>query len=147
MIESVFDANSSARFILVGDLNYNIYDLRQPMSIAINELLAKYDLICTHDFDPSFSSHNSFTRCSENNGSYTLLDYIFVSRTLRDNVKSCRIHYDGGCPSDHFPVEMDLEVVPQYACGKVGSNEAQGSSLVSWPLLTNADVFLRTTHG
>ena len=135
LIENVLESNPSARFIVVGDFNYNIFDYRQQMSIAINELLSKYDLICTHDLDPSFSTDNSFTRSCEKNGSYTLLDYIFISRSLRDCVGDCRIHYDGGCPSDHFPVEMKLEVEPELTSVNNCSTNAQGSNAVKWSSL------------
>ena len=111
-IENVILSNPTARFIILGDLNYDIYDTRQPMSRAINELLVKYDLICTHELDDDFLVHNSYTRSCEKSNSYSLLDYIFISRSMRGIVKKCRIFYDGGNPSDHFPVEMEIEVVP-----------------------------------
>ena len=141
LIENVLESNPSARYIVVGDFNYNIFDVRQQMSVAINELLSKYDMICTHDLDTSFSVDNSFTRCCEKSNSYTLLDFIFVSRSMRDCVKSCRIHYDGGSPSDHFPVEMELEVVPQLTGVLSGSmsargSNARGSNAVNWSFLT-----------
>ena len=31
---------------------------------------------------------------------------------MRGIVKNCRIFYDGGNPSDHFPVEMEIDIVP-----------------------------------
>ena len=111
-IENVLMSNPTARFIIAGDFNYDIYDTRQQMSNAVNELLVKYDLLCTHELDENFLVHNSYTRSCEKNNSYSLLDYIFISRSMRGNVKNCQILYDGGNPSDHFPVEMEIEVVP-----------------------------------
>ena len=37
--------------------------------------------------DESFHYHNSYTRCCEKNGTYSLLDFIFLSRSLKDGVK------------------------------------------------------------
>ena len=138
-IENVLESNPSARFIIAGDFNYDIYDGRQQMSIAINELLSKYDLICTHDLDPSFALHNSFTRCCEKSDSYTLLDYVFISRSMRDSIKSCRINYDGSNPSDHFPVEVDIEIVPQLTGSINVDNSAHRSNVVQWSSLSDDD--------
>ena len=135
-VENVILSNPTTRFIILGDLNYDIYDTRQPMSRAINELLVKYDLICTHDLDENFLVHNSYTRSCEKSNSYSLLDYIFISRSMRGNVKNCRIVYDGGNPSDHFPIEMEIDVVP-HASGdgeipcNAHSNSVRWSSLES----------------
>ena len=50
---------------------------------------------------------------------------------MRGIVKKCRIFYDGGNPSDHFPVEMKIEVVPHASSdGEIPCN-AQSNS-VRW---------------
>ena len=56
---------------------------------------------------------------------------------MQDYVKNCWIHYDGRCPSDHFPVKMELEVVPQLTCALSGSMIAQSSNAVKWSSLTD----------
>ena len=67
-IESIIVANPSAKFIILGDLNYNIYDDRQSMSKTIHDFLCTYNLICTHDLDSSFDPNSSYTRCCIKSG-------------------------------------------------------------------------------
>ena len=111
-VESILLANPTAAFIITGDLNYDIYDDRQLMSTTIRQFLLSYNLICTHDLDPSFNHGSSYTRSCIKSGTFSLLDYIFISSALRDRVKGCRIQYDGRNPSDHFPISMQIDVVP-----------------------------------
>ena len=114
-IENIIVSNPSARFIITGDFNYNIFDSRAPMSQAILSFLNNNDLICTHEFDPSFNSSTSYTRCCTKSGTYSMLDYIFISRSLRDRVRSSTITYDGRNTSDHVPVTLLIDVVPHIS--------------------------------
>ena len=75
-IENILSSNPSSRFIVLGDLNYNIYDVRQPMSMAINELFTKYDLFCTHELDDNFTRHSSCTHAAV--GRITLIHYLII---------------------------------------------------------------------
>ena len=111
LVESIIVANPTAAFVITGDLNYNIYDDRQPMSTTIRDFLLTYNLICTHELDPFFNPESSFTRHCIKSGSHSLLDYIFISNSLRDRVNGCTIRYDGTNPSDHFPVSIQLDVL------------------------------------
>ena len=111
-VENILLANPTAKFIITGDFNYNIFDDRQQMSSTIHEFLQNYDLFCTHELDPLFNSNQSYTRSCVKGESYSLLDYIFISSALRDRLKRCEIRYDGRNPSDHFPVSVQLDVVP-----------------------------------
>ena len=142
-VENVLMSNPTARFIIVGDFNYDLYENRQPMSKATNDLLDRFDLMCSHDLDPTFCRNNSYTRCCEKNNSYSLLDYIFFSRPLQDRVKNCRIHYDGGNPSDHFPVHLELEVVPQCAGDSNASDTQAGKyTSVNWSTVQSDDLLM-----
>ena len=111
-VENILLANPTAKFIITGDFNYNVYDDRQLMSSTINEFMHNYDLFCTHDLDPSFDPNHSYTRSCAKGETQSLLDFIFVSSALRDRVKRCEIRYDGRNPSDHCPISMQLDVVP-----------------------------------
>ena len=143
-IENVLSSNPSARFIVLGDFNYDLYDKSQSMSIAAMELLDGFEMVCTHDLDEDFCRDNSYTRCCESNNSYSLLDYVFISRTLRDRVKNCHIYYDGGNPSDHFPVHLELEVVPQCAGTGTGngSNLESTYSSINWSTVNKDDLLV-----
>ena len=61
-VESIILANPMAKFIITGDLNYNIFDDRQLMSNTICEFLRNYDLISTHELDPLFDQVKFFVR-------------------------------------------------------------------------------------
>ena len=54
-IESIMLANPTARFVIAGDFNYNIYDDGQLMSPIINKFVTDNNLVCTHSLDPNFS--------------------------------------------------------------------------------------------
>ena len=138
-LKSIIDANPSAKFIITGDFNYDIYDESQPMSRVICDFLQEYDLVSTHDLDSNYSYGLSYTRSCAKRNSFSLLDYIFISRSLRDRVKNCHIDYDGRNPSDHVPVRMQIEVVPLIT----GDGSRCGDSLnnrVNWSLLKNEDI-------
>ena len=130
-MENIIISNPNARFIITGDWNCNILDDSQPMSASILTFLRNYDLISSHDLDPSFCRDKSYTRCCIKSGTYSILDYIFFSRSLRDRVKGCTIEYDGRNPSDHFPVSLQLDVEPQIS-GDVGQfgNRLNGDRVV-----------------
>ena len=111
-IENIMLSNPTAKYIITGDFNYNIYDTAQLMSSSICTLVENYDLISTHDLDSSFSRSNSYTRYCHKSNSYSILDYIFISRTLRSRVRGCGIDFDGRNPSDNFPLSLQLDLVP-----------------------------------
>ena len=137
-IENIIDTNPNARFIITGDWNYNIFDSRQPLFATINRFLDNHDLICTHNLDPSFNHDSSYTRCCIKGGTYSLLDYILISRSLGNRVKGSTINYDGRNPSDHFPVSIQLDVVPLIS-GDVNQTSNQ-TSRVSWAALQSDDL-------
>ena len=114
-LESIILANPDARFIIAGDFNYNIYDEGQVMSSTIVQFLDNHGLIPSHDLDPSFSRATSYTRCCHKTGSYSVLDYLFISRSLRNRIRNCGIVFDGRNPSDHFPVSLQLDLVPELS--------------------------------
>ena len=59
---------------------------------------------------------------------------------MRDYVKNCRILYDGGNPSDHFPVEMEIEVVPLQTGDGVYPKHASHSDNVKWSSIDSSDL-------
>ena len=140
MVESIILANPMAKFIITGDLNYDIFDDRQLMSSTIREFLHNYDLLCTHELDPLFNYGSSYTRCCLKSNSYSLLDYVFISSSLRDRVKRCGIQYDGRNPSDHVPVFVQLDVVPMVTGEDVCIKPQANNGKVSWSSVTQDDL-------
>ena len=137
-IENIISSNPTAKFIITGDFNYNIYDLRAPISQTIVSFLNRHGLMSTHELDPSFSSNTSYTRCCVKSGTYSILDYIFISRSLRDRVRACTISYDGRNPSDHVPVSMEIEVAP-LSTGD-GSHVDIKNSRINWSSISHAQL-------
>ena len=76
-IENIISSNPTAKFIITGDFNYNIYDYRAPFSQTIVSFLNRHGLICTHELDPSFNSDTSYTRCCVKSGTYSILDCFY----------------------------------------------------------------------
>ena len=141
-VENIILSNPTAAFIITGDLNYDIYDDRQVMSTTIRQFLSNYNLICTHELDSSFTHGSSYTRSCLKSGTYSLLDYIFFSSSLRNRVKRCGIHYDGRNPSDHFPISMQIDVVPMVT-GDIGnSNSNTGDGKVKWSSMSKEDLVM-----
>ena len=135
-IEDIILSNPSAKFIITGDFNCNIFDVIQPMSSTICRFLDNYNLVSSHSIDPSFNEATSYTRCCLKSGNYSILDYVFVSRTLLDRVKECGIDYDGRNPSDHFPVTLKLDVVPDTS-GDAICTDMYVNNKVRWSSLSD----------
>ena len=111
-IDSIMEMNLDCSFIILSDLNCNIYNTRHPFSISIRDLMQKRNLVSTYDSVPGFDPLSSWSRKggSKNNPSLTLIDYILVSRRLLPKVKNVRISDYADNLSDHRPVEMELLV-------------------------------------
>ena len=141
-VESIILANPTAAFIIAGDLNYDIYDDRQLMSNTIRQFLQNYNLVCTHEFDTSFNYGTSYTRSCPKGGTYSLLDYIFISSSLRSRVKRCGIHYDGRNPSDHFPISMQIDVVPMVTGDVRNFDSNTGNGKIEWSSISKEDLLM-----
>ena len=139
-IENIIVSNPTSKFIITGDFNYNIYDQRQLMSASIRSFLQTYDLICTYDLDPSFNQVTSYTRSCTKSGTYSLLDYIFISSSLRERISQCGINYDGRNLSDHFPVSLQLEVVPLITGDVSCDGSRMNDNRVAWSFIKRDDL-------
>ena len=89
--------------------------------------------------DTTFNHGSSFTRSCVKSNSYSLLDYIFISRSLQERVSDCSILYDGENPSDHNPVQINLEVVPQHP-GDGGQATGNNPGKVKWSARKDDDL-------
>ena len=110
-IEAVMEMNSDCSFILMSDLNCNIYDIRHPFSVLIRDLMQKRNLVSSFDKMVSFDPLSSWTRSGKRADgvmSYSLLDYILVSRQLLHRIGNVQIADYPNNLSDHRPVEMEI---------------------------------------
>ena len=120
-IDSVMQMNPECSFILLSDLNCNIYDHSHPFTSYVRDLMQKRDLISTYDSMPNFDPSSSWTRKGiGHNGveNHTLIDYILVSKSLISCVQNVRISDYTGNLSDHLPVEIDLRINLSIYTGK-----------------------------
>ena len=114
-IEYIICENPQSRFILAGDFNCNIFDDGHPFTPLVRGLMARRSLFCSYDLDPNFDSQTAWSRTGRraNGNSYTLLDYVIVSESLRNSVSNVAIcHYPDNL-SDHLPVTIDIELCVQ----------------------------------
>ena len=72
-IDSIMEMNLDCSFIILSDLNCNIYDTRHPFSILIRDLMQKRNLVSTYDYMPGFDPLSSWSRKGKsNNGADSL---------------------------------------------------------------------------
>ena len=60
---------------------------------------------------PNFDHTSHFTRCDYKTNSFTLIDGILMSKSLRQYVSNVRISDYGNNVSDHRPVELNLDIL------------------------------------
>ena len=107
-IDNIIAENRDCSFVLLLDMNCNLYNRDHPYSKLLLDLMEKYSLISTFDLIPNFDSSASYTRCNVKSNSYTLIDGILISNSLSNLVSDVRISHYGDNVSDHSPVEMTL---------------------------------------
>ena len=109
-IDNIMSQNLDCSFMLLADLNCNIYEPSHCYSKLVRALMEKHHLMSAFDLDPSFDVSSSFTRYDNKTNSRTLIDGILLSERLKDSVENIRISDYGDNVSDHLPVELNLRV-------------------------------------
>ena len=110
-IDSIMEMNSNCSFILLADLNCNIYNTRHPFSSSVRDLMQRRNLVSTFDSISTFDPLSSWSRVGRRKNmpdSHTLIDFILVSRRILTKVSNVRISDYSDNLSDHLPIEMDL---------------------------------------
>ena len=134
-VENIMSQNPDCKFMILADLNCNIYDTAHPFSKLIRETMEKFDLVSSFDLNPNFDYNSSFTRSDIKTNSYTLIDGILISSELSDSVSDVRILIHGDNLSDHCPVELELQVNVSQICIK----KTVLPQYVNWKKLTDLD--------
>ena len=62
-IESIIHENPSCAFVLLMDMNCNMFVSNNKYSMIIRDFTNKYDLIPALQLNPSFDSTTDFSRC------------------------------------------------------------------------------------
>ena len=109
-IESIMQTNVNASFILLMDMNCDVYNTNHVYSKIIHEMMSQHKLISAFDLVHNFDPASEYTRCDIKTGSYTLIDGILISSSLSHIVKKVSIGHYGNNVSDHAPVEMIVDV-------------------------------------
>ena len=109
-VDNLMYMNCDAKFIVLADFNCNIYDKNHRFSQMIISLMAKYNLISAFDLSPSFDSNTSYTRCDLKTNSFSLIDGILLSDSLKSKISNVDILHSVDNISDHSPVTLDIEV-------------------------------------
>ena len=107
-IEYIISEKLESQFIILGDLNCNIFNPTHPFSASLNSFIHSHNLVCTFSQMESFDVDSTFTR--HDSRSRSLLDYIFVSQGIKDCVTNVSIGQYHDNHSDHLPVEIELSL-------------------------------------
>ena len=105
-IGSIMDDYLGSNFILIGDFNCDIFKGRNDFSNALNNFIHDRDLYCTFNSMSSFNPDCDYTRFNLKQNSYSLLDYVFVSKNLTKFIDKVTIIDPGTNLSDHLPVHV-----------------------------------------
>ena len=120
-IESIMEMNDGCSFILLSDLNCNLYKENHPFSVLIRDLMQKRNLVSTYDFMENFDPAASWSRKSAGqNGteSRTLIDFILVSNSISSRISNVRIS-DYDKEEDKEGKEQKLDVYETYISWKI----------------------------
>ena len=82
-VERIISENPLYKIIIVADFNCNIFNRDNRFSRIIRDLMDSYGLMSTFELDSSFDVNKEFTRCCLKNRSYSLIDGILISKSLK----------------------------------------------------------------
>ena len=135
-IENIMRSHVNSHFILLMDINCNVYNTNHVYTRVIRDLMANNDLITTFDLIPNFDASSQFTRCDVKTGSFTLIDNILISKSLESIVENVSISHVGNNVSDHSPIDMkvtvELELFPEQKMIK--------SEYIPWASLSECEL-------
>ena len=109
-IDSILNDNPNSSFIIMGDMNCNFYSRNNEFSPILQDFIRERDLYCCYDSMTAFNSCTTYTRFNLKQNSYSLLDYVFVSKSLSNHISKVNIIDSGAILSDHFPVHLSLSI-------------------------------------
>ena len=136
---------SSAEYILFGgDINVNV-SKTTPHAHAVNEFLTTYKLIPGHASNNTalaalvsdkpnkpvpldITKESFYTFSNEKLGRYTVIDYIFVTKNVKDCVSIYKTLESESNYSDHLCVYMSLNVPLNFDIDEFVSNGKLGQS-------------------
>ena len=136
-IEYIISEKPESQFIILGDLNCNIFNPTHPFSASLNSFIHSHNLVCTFSQMESFDVDSTFTR--HDSRSRSLLDYIFVSQGIKDCVTNVSIGQYHDNHSDHLPVEIELSLQIRNITDS-GNGCSNNSSSILWSKLSSNEL-------
>ena len=75
-VDHIMNDNVGCQFIILADLNCNIYDNRHPYTQIVRSVMENYDLFPCFDLIPNFDHNSEFTRFdTKTNSTHLLIAY------------------------------------------------------------------------
>ena len=109
-IQSIMCSHPNHKFILLMDMNCNLFTVNHPYSSLIRTFMEDYELVSNYSFIDNFDHCTDYTRFDLKRNSFTLIDGILLSKCLSDVVLSSNIIHPHTNTSDHLPVELTINV-------------------------------------
>ena len=109
-IDYIINDNPDASIIVMGDFNCNYYNGTNQYSLLLKNLVQENGLYCTFDSMNSFDPNSCYTRSNVKQNSFSLLDYIFISKNLTQHIVDVEIIDSGAVLSDHIPIRLSLDI-------------------------------------
>ena len=135
-ISNVINDHPGSQFILLMDLNCNIYDSSHPYTSYVKDLLSDHSLVSIFDLMPEFDIQTSFTRCDLKTNSFSLIDGVLVSRNLCDCISVVCISDYGDNLSDHRPIEFCLDVI----LNEISQHKVKPQPFIHWNRLKSDEI-------
>ena len=110
IVASIMNDNPHAKFILMGDMNCNIFSRNNLFSDLLIDFINDQNLHCVYELMQEFDTDVSYTRCNVKQNSFSLLDYFFVSRGLIPYINNIEIVDSVLNLSDHLPVKLSIDI-------------------------------------
>ena len=127
-IDSIMQQNQHCKFVILADLNCDIYKDNNCYTRLVKNLMKSHNLVSAFEKLPNFDFATEYTRCDMKTNSFTLIDGIIFSKDLMSIIDNVRIAHNGDNLSDHSPVEIDLCVRITLA----NSNPNSRQPFINW---------------
>ena len=135
-LQTIMHSHPNHKFILLMDMNCNIFNFSHPCSSLICGMMKDYDLVSNYSFINDFNQETEYTRFDLKKKSFTLIDGILLSKCLSNIVSSSSIIHPHLNTSDHLPVELTIDVNVENFDFK----KSQVTYFIPWKTLSDSEL-------
>ena len=137
-IQNIMESHPSHKFILLMDMNCDIFNPTHPYTSLICSMMNDFGLVSSFSLIDNFDSTTEYTRFDLKRNSFTLIDGILISDTLTDLVCSSTIIHPPVNTSDHLPVQLTINLqIDHCDCIK-----KPVTSYIAWTTLSDSETDL-----